>query len=91
MNYRFEPSYVINGADPRSAIKRIMQYTAIDAYEEAISKAAADGLLREYILDFLSEKNKKYHGELVLKWFRKALVEQQPGIVEWFDRIQVLR
>ena len=87
----FKPSYVINGADPRSALNRIMPYTAIDAYEEAISKAASDGALKEYILDFLSEKNKKYHGELVLKWFREALLQQQPSMVEWLDLIQVLR
>lgn len=66
-------------------------FNAIDRYEELIDDAIRDGKLKEYIADFLSERNKKYHGETCTRWFRQALTRKQPDMIEWFDRIMILR
>jgi hypothetical protein len=66
-------------------------YSLVDRYEEIIIEQCHNNTLREYIVDFLSERNKKYHCQLTVKYFRQALQRQMPEIIDWFDRIQVLR
>lgn len=79
----FKPSYVESNFD--------IMLNAIDGYEKLILASIKSNSLKHYISDFLSEKNKKYHGNLCTKWFRIALQRQRPDLIEWFDMIQVLR
>ena len=65
--------------------------TLVDSYQELIEAAIREDRLKTYVADFLSERNKPYHGELCTKFFRQALQRVSPAMVEWFDRITVLR
>lgn len=68
-----------------------MSYSLIDKYQELIENAVKEGRIKQYILDFLSEENARYHGPLTTAWFRKALVRSHPELADWFDKIIVLR
>ena len=46
-------------------------YTLIDRFEELIIEAVEEDRLREYVVDFLSEDNKKYHNGITIKFFRQ--------------------
>jgi len=81
--YYFEPSYVINGGDPIAKVKQIIAIQYIAGLKEAL----LDGSIKPLCVQFL----KTQKDEVNIRWFRQALEEVAPELIDWFNKIEALK